>query len=127
MRALFRLAVVHGTGGFSDVDGYRVGGKTGTAEKPVAGGYSRNAKISTFAAAFPMDAPRYVIIMSLDEPKGNASTGGYATAGMVSAPLVHNLILRSAPVLGVTKSDGDVDFSAFMPYVANPKKKKIAQ
>jgi cell division protein FtsI (penicillin-binding protein 3) len=124
MRALFRLAVVHGTGGFSDVDGYRVGGKTGTAEKPVAGGYSRSARISTFAAAFPMDAPRYVVIMSLDEPKGNASTGGYATAGMVSAPLVHNLILRSAPVLGVAKSDSDVDFSAFMPYVANPKKKK---
>jgi cell division protein FtsI (penicillin-binding protein 3) len=124
MRALFRLAVVHGTGGYSDVEGYRVGGKTGTAEKPVAGGYSRSARISTFAAAFPMDAPRYVIIMSLDEPKGIAATGGYATAGMVAAPLVHNLILRAAPVLGVAKSDADVDYSAFMPYIAHPKKKK---
>jgi cell division protein FtsI (penicillin-binding protein 3) len=124
MRALFRLAVVHGTGGFADVDGYRIGGKTGTAEKPQAGGYSRNARISTFAAAFPMDAPRYVVIMSLDEPKGIASTGGYATAGMTTAPLVHNFVLRAAPVLGVSKAATDINFDAYMPYVANPKKKK---
>jgi cell division protein FtsI (penicillin-binding protein 3) len=123
MRALFRLAVVHGTGGYADVDGYRVGGKTGTAEKPQAGGYG-TARISTFAAAFPMDAPRYVVIMSLDEPKGNKSTGGYATAGMVSAPLVRNFVLRAAPVLGVAKADSDVDLAPYMPYVANPKKKK---
>jgi cell division protein FtsI (penicillin-binding protein 3) len=125
MRALFRLAVLHGTGGFADVDGYRIGGKTGTAEKPQAGGYG-TARISTFAAAFPMDAPRYVVIMSLDEPKGIASTGGYATAGMVSAPLVHNLVLRVAPVLGVAKADTDVPLQAYMPFVANPKKKKSA-
>jgi cell division protein FtsI (penicillin-binding protein 3) len=123
MRALFRLAVVHGTGGFADVDGYRIGGKTGTAEKPQAGGYG-TARISTFAAAFPMDAPRYVVIMSLDEPKGIKSTGGYATAGMVSAPLVHNFVLRAAPVLGVTKAASDVDLAPYMAYVANPKKKK---
>ncbi len=123
MRALFRLAVVHGTGGFADVEGYRIGGKTGTAEKPKAGGYG-TARISTFAAAFPMDAPRYVVILSLDEPKGIASTGGYATAGMVSAPLVHNFVLRAAPVLGVSKANADINLAPYMPFVANPKKKK---
>jgi cell division protein FtsI (penicillin-binding protein 3) len=123
MRSLFRLAVLHGTGGFADVDGYRIGGKTGTAEKPKAGGYG-TARISTFAAAFPMDAPRYVVILSLDEPKGIASTGGYATAGMVSAPLVHNFVLRAAPVLGVSKAATDINLTAYMPFVANPKKKK---
>jgi cell division protein FtsI (penicillin-binding protein 3) len=123
MRALFRLAVMHGTGRFADVDGYRIGGKTGTAEKPQAGGYG-TARISTFAAAFPMDAPRYVVIMSLDEPKGIKSTSGYATAGMVSAPLVHNFVLRAAPVLGVAKAETDVNLSPYMPYVANPRKKK---
>jgi cell division protein FtsI (penicillin-binding protein 3) len=119
MRALFRLGVLHGTGGNADVDGYRIGGKTGTAEKPKAGGYARNLRISTFAAAFPMDAPRYVVVISLDEPKGAAATGGGATA-----PLVHNLVLRAAPVLGVTKSDSDVALDQYMSYVARPKKKR---
>ena len=126
MRAMFRLAVLQGTGGFADVEGYRVGGKTGTALKPTGHGYSSTARISTFAAAFPMDAPRYVVLISLDEPKGVRETGGYATAGMVAAPLVRNFILRAAPALGVAKSDQDVDVSALMPYVARPKTRKSA-
>lgn len=122
MRALFRLAVTQGTGSHADVDGYRIGGKTGTAIKPKGGGYAHHALISTFASAFPMDAPRYVVIASLDEPQAAIATGG-----LVAAPIVHNVILRSAPALGVQKSNSDVDMSALMPFVANKKiKKRVA-
>jgi cell division protein FtsI (penicillin-binding protein 3) len=115
MRAFLRMAVkkgIGGTGGKADVPGYRVGGKTGTAEKPHLGGYSRKALISTFAAAFPMDAPRYVVITSIDEPKGTKETAGYATAGWTAAPAAYNVILRAAPALGVEPSmEKDVDLT----------------
>jgi cell division protein FtsI (penicillin-binding protein 3) len=119
MRALFRLTVTQGTGNRADIDGYRVGGKTGTAEKPKGGRYASHSNISTFAGAFPMDAPRYIVIASLDEPKG------IGTGGLVSAPMVANLILRAAPALGVARDTAkDVDVSAYMPYIANPRKPK---
>lgn len=119
MRALFRLTVTQGTGNHADIEGYRVGGKTGTAEKPKGGRYATKAKISTFAGAFPMDAPQYIVVASLDEPKG------IGTGGLVSAPIVANLILRAAPALGVTRDTArDVDVTAYMPYIANPKKPK---
>jgi cell division protein FtsI (penicillin-binding protein 3) len=121
MRALFRLTVTQGTGNHANIPGYRIGGKTGTADKPKNGGYGSNSKISTFAGVFPMDAPRYIVIASLDEPRG----GKGATGGLVSAPIVANLILRSAPVLGVTRDPSkDVDVSSYMPFIANPKKEK---
>ncbi|WP_375250795.1 peptidoglycan D,D-transpeptidase FtsI family protein, partial [Sphingomonas sp.] len=58
MRQMLRLVVLRGTGRKGDAPGYRVGGKTGTAEAAVAGGYDRSRNVATFAAAFPMDAPR---------------------------------------------------------------------
>ncbi len=119
LRALFRLTVTQGTGNHANIEGYRVGGKTGTAEKPKDGRYATKAKISTFAGAFPMDAPRYVVIASLDEPKG------VGTGGLVAAPVVANLILRAAPALGVARdTTKDVDVSAYMPFIANPRKPK---
>jgi cell division protein FtsI (penicillin-binding protein 3) len=101
MRVLMRLAVREGTGGFADAEGYRVGGKTGTSEKVVGGAYAKRALLSSFAAVFPMDAPRYVVIVGLDEPKGTADTGGYATGGQVAAPVVGRFIQRAGPLLGV--------------------------
>jgi hypothetical protein len=53
---------------------FRVGGKTGSAEKPGAGGYRRTSLISTFAAAFPMDKPRFVVVTMLDEPRGTVAS-----------------------------------------------------
>ena len=86
MRQLLRLNVIQGTGKNADVKGYEVGGKTGTAEKPSRGGYRQKALISSFVGMFPMSEPKFLIVVSLDEPKGTAETGGYATGGMVSAP-----------------------------------------
>ena len=101
MRALLRLVVQKGTGRRAEAPGYRIGGKTGTANRVVGGRYTPGSVVSTFAAAFPMDAPRYVIVAMLDNPHGTKDTGGFKTAGMVSAPIVGKLVGRIAPMLGV--------------------------
>jgi cell division protein FtsI (penicillin-binding protein 3) len=101
MRELMRQVVLHGTGAKADVPGYRIGGKTGTAEKLVRGHYIQNARISSFVGAFPINAPRYVVLVMLDEPKGNRSTANYATGGWVAAPVVARLIRYMAPLLGI--------------------------
>lgn len=101
INAMLRLTVQHGTGRKADEPGYRIGGKTGTAEKPEAGGYNRKALITTFAAAFPMDAPRYVVVATLDEPRPTPETFGQASAAWNAAPVVREVVARTAPILGV--------------------------
>jgi cell division protein FtsI (penicillin-binding protein 3) len=99
VRKLMRLVVTDGYGKPADIDGYFVGGKTGTAEKVGAHGYKRHANVSAFMSVFPMNAPRYAVYFMLDEPKGNKETGGYSTAGAVSAPGAGRVIARIAPML----------------------------
>jgi len=105
VRRLMRLVVENGTGRKASAKGYIVGGKTGTADKPKRGGYSRRALISSFVGAFPMTDPRYVVLVKLDEPRGNKSTHGYATGGWVAAPVVKRIIERAAPLLRVHPTD----------------------
>lgn len=101
-RAMLRLAVTQGTGRRADAPGYRVGGKTGTAEKPrPGGGYYHDRNVTTFAGAFPMDRPEVVVVVMLDNPRGDRETGGGRTAGATIAPAFHNVVLRIAPVLGI--------------------------
>jgi len=104
-RALMRLVVERGTAKSANIPGYVVGGKTGTAEKIVKGRYHRDMRISSFAGAFPMHAPRFVIYAMLDEPKGNKATHGYATAGWVVAPLVGRLVSQIAALYGLPPVD----------------------
>lgn len=101
MRKLLRIVVEQGTGKKGNAEGYRVGGKTGTAEKQGAGGYYKDQKLALFVSAFPMDDPRYVVLVMVDEPKGNKSTYGFATGGWISAPVVGTVINRIGPMLGV--------------------------
>lgn len=101
MRQLMRLVVERGTGRSADAPGYNVGGKTGTAEKSVAHGYKHDALLSSFVGAFPIDAPRYLIFMVVDEPKPNKESHGYATGGWVAAPAVRRVVERMAPVVGI--------------------------
>ncbi|MBV8914669.1 MAG: penicillin-binding protein 2, partial [Acetobacteraceae bacterium] len=101
MRKLMRLVVTDGYGKPADVPGYFVGGKTGTAEKNSGHGYKKHANISAFMSVFPMNAPKYAVYFMLDEPKGNASTGGFSTAGAVSAPAAGRVIARIGPMLGL--------------------------
>ncbi len=102
MRGLLRLVVTEGTGGNADVPGYEVGGKTGTAEKIGANGrYDRKRLISSFVAAFPASDPKYVVMIMVDEPKGNKKSYGYATAGWVAAPPVARTVSSMAAILGL--------------------------
>jgi cell division protein FtsI (penicillin-binding protein 3) len=103
MRELMRLNVTHasGTGRRAEIEGYRIGGKTGTAEMAGLGGYRRKAVIASFAAAFPMDEPRYVIMVMLFEPQGTDETKGGITAGLNAAPTTGRIVARIAPILGV--------------------------
>ncbi len=101
MRELMRLNVVRGTGKKADVPGYLVGGKTGTGEKVVNGRYKDGFLLNTFLSAFPTDAPQYVMLVMIDEPKPTKDTFGFATAGWNAAPTTGKIIRRIAPMLGV--------------------------
>ena len=119
MRQILRMIVVYGTGKNADAPGFRVGGKTGSAEKPGKGGYRRSSLVSTFAAAFPMDHPRYVVVAMLDEPKGTAATSGQRTASWNAAPVVGRVIPRIGPLLGVMPDETrDIDISDLRPLIA---------
>ena len=112
MRQLLRMISLYGTGKSADAPGYRVGGKTGSAEKAGVGGYNKTALVSSFAAAFPMDAPRYVVVVVVDEPKSTLASSFQRTAAFTSAPIVGKLVPRIGPMLGVQPDDDrDVDIS----------------
>ncbi|HBH27162.1 MAG TPA: penicillin-binding protein 2 [Rhodospirillaceae bacterium] len=100
MHTLARLVVTGGTAKEADVLGYAIGGKTGTAEKPGAtGGYDSTRIISSFVGVFPAHAPRYLILIMVDEPKGTKASYGYATGGWVAAPAVARLVQSMAHIL----------------------------
>ncbi len=96
---MLRHAVTDGTGSRAEVGGYRVAGKTGTAEKPIDGVYSETENICSFAAIFPADSPEYVVLIVLDSPKAGADRG--RTAAWNAAPTAGRVIERIAPILGV--------------------------
>jgi len=103
IREIMRLNVTNaaGTGRRAEAEGYRVGGKTGTAEMPGRGGYREKSQIASFAGAFPMDAPKYVTLVILFEPQTGAVGGDHATAGLNAAPTTARVVERVAPLLGV--------------------------
>jgi cell division protein FtsI (penicillin-binding protein 3) len=105
IRRLMRLVVEQGTGTMAAAPGYVVGGKTGTAEKVSGKGYARKALLSSFVAAFPINDPKYLILVMVDEPHGTKKTFGYATGGWVAAPVVSRVVTRAAPLLGVKPID----------------------
>jgi len=107
LRQLMRLVVQAGTGKKADVPGYLVGGKTGTADKSSGRGYNENARLASFVAAFPMNAPRFAVLAMIDEPKPNANSHGYATAGWVAAPVISAVVQRMAPLYGMQPIDAE--------------------
>ena len=112
MRQLLRMIALYGTGRSADAPGYRVGGKTGSAEKAGRGGYRQTSLITTFAAAFPMDRPRFVVVTLLDEPRGTMAASAQRTAAFNAAPIVKELVPRIGPMLGVRPdANRDVDIS----------------
>ncbi len=126
MRKLLELVVADGTGSKAYVEGYNVGGKTGTAEKTLARGYSKNAVFSSFLSFFPIDSPRYAVLAILDEPKATKDTYGYATGGWTAAPVTARVIEQMAPLYQIPPSlDTRQNIVREMsPYLKDPKKGK---
>ncbi len=106
MRKLLHLVVKKGTGKKSDVSGYVVGGKTGSANKKEGKSYVKKGKHrALYAGAFPMYDPKYIVLVILDEPKGINETFGFSTGGWTSAPIAKEIITKTAPILGVLPVD----------------------
>jgi cell division protein FtsI (penicillin-binding protein 3) len=102
IRALMRLVVTRGTAKAANVEGYIVGGKTGTSDKIGANHkYVSNARLSSFIGAFPMNAPRYLVFAMLDDPKGTTKSFGNATGGWTAAPVVNHVVAQIGPLLDV--------------------------
>jgi cell division protein FtsI (penicillin-binding protein 3) len=120
IRQLLRLITTVGTGRSANAAGFRVGGKTGTAEIGDKQGYHKEKVITTFASAFPMDHPRYIVLATLEQPKATAATSGQRTAAWNSAPVVGRVVPRIGPMLGIMPDDSrDIDIADLAPLVGN--------
>ena len=135
IRKLLYLNSIKGSGRSASVDGYMVGGKTGTADKvDRAGrnkksgtGYDENALISSYIAVFPINDPKYLVYVLVDEPKpSKLGYGARPTGGIVAAPVVGNIIQRIAPLLDVAPVDPNDP--ALKEFITIPKpKQKITE
>ena len=114
LRLALRRVLTDGTGRNAEARGYHAVGKTATADKPGAGGYGGEALVSSFVGAFPGYDPAYVLLVSLDEPKGIPETYGFATAGYTAAPVFRRVVERAAPMLGVMPVGDAVAFDGFV-------------
>ena len=102
-RMMLRKVVTEGTASFGEVEGYAVAGKTGTADKPKenGGGYYEDKVIATFASMFPVHDPKYVLVVTLDEPVDTTGSEPRRTAGWTAVPVAAEMIRRIAPLLGL--------------------------
>ena len=104
LRSMLRDVVrtPEGTANLGEVSGYSVGGKTGTAEKTSkTGGYDSERVLATFASFFPSEDPKYVLIITLDEPEDRMGVEPKRTAGYTAVPVAAEVIRRVAPLLGL--------------------------
>ena len=100
--SMMRRVVTEGTASLADVPGYAVAGKTGTAEKVKrGGGYYDDKVINTFASVFPANDPKYVLVVTLDEPVETTGPKPRRTAGWTAVPVAAEIIRRCAPLLGM--------------------------
>lgn len=107
LKKLMYLNIINGSGKNAAVDGILVGGKTGSAEKVSDKTYEKNKLRTTFLGAFPINEPKYILFLLLDEPEGIEETHGYATAGYNVAPTFSNIVTRIAPMLDIIPSEFD--------------------
>jgi cell division protein FtsI (penicillin-binding protein 3) len=111
IRSLFKLNGEQGSGRTADVPGFHVGGKTGTANKVVNGHYSHTLSFNAYLAAFPIDAPKYAVLSFIDEPL--TGQHGLTFATNTAAPMVHDIISRVAPILGVEPDFGQTLLASY--------------
>lgn len=117
---LMRYVVTNGTGRNARAEGYGVMGKTGTADKPSVGGYDERRLVTSFISGFPYNDPRYVVMITYDEPKALPTDWGYATAGWNAAKTTKKVITRIGPILGVERILPAMAQSEFMSEGALP-------
>jgi len=129
IRELMRRNVTEpgGTGKRADVPGYSVGGKTGTAEIPGRGGYRKKAVISSFLAAFPMERPKYLVLVLLFEPKPTGAANHEVLAGLNAAPTAGRIIARIGPLLGMMPTSASAGGSSGMAFDASSPAKYEAR
>lgn len=119
MRKILRMVVRQGSGRTADVPGVFVGGKTGTANKPVKGVYDGSLRVSSFMSFFPAHDPKYVMYIMLDEPKASKKSFGFATGGWVGAPVSGRIIKRLVPLMDIMPNKdekGAIEESLFLNY-----------
>jgi cell division protein FtsI (penicillin-binding protein 3) len=118
IRYLMRLNALEGSGSQMNkaAQGYRAGGKTGTAEKVVDGRYSSSKVTNFFASAFPLDNPRYAMVIVVDEPKKENPQSG-TTAGWNAGAITGRVIQRIAPMLGVAPEFSEILDQQLVPPV----------
>ena len=112
VRYALESVVAQGTGKNAFVDGYRVGGKTGTAQKAKDGRYLENNHIVSFIGFAPADDPQIVVYLAVDNPKGTVQFGG-----VVAAPIVGNIMEDSLRAMGVEKRKGQIEKELAWPDV----------
>ena len=122
---MMRRVVTDGTATFANVPGYQVAGKTGTAEKPKKDGrgYDKEKVINTFASVFPASDPRYVLVVTLDEPVETAGPKPLRTAGYTAVPVAAEIIRRIGPLVGLRPQFEDTSLAA----INAPPQKPVAQ
>ncbi|MHA3913793.1 peptidoglycan D,D-transpeptidase FtsI family protein [Halovulum sp. GXIMD14793] len=102
LRSMLRQVVTRGTASMGEVPGYEVAGKTGTADKPKRnGGYYDDKVIATFASMFPVSDPKYVLIVTLDEPEITTLGEDRRTAGWTAVPVAAEIIRRIGPLMNL--------------------------
>jgi stage V sporulation protein D (sporulation-specific penicillin-binding protein) len=104
VRHALESVVAQGTGKNAFVDGYRVGGKTGTAQKAEGGVYLKNNHIVSFIGMAPANKPEIVVYVAIDNPKETLQFGG-----VVAAPIVGNIIEDSLSAMGIKKQKGQIE------------------
>ncbi len=109
LRWLMWLVVAEGTGSNAKIPGYLIGGKTGSADKVGPEGYGDARLLSSFIGAFPIESPRYLVLVTIDEPKGDEGTFNYAHGGWTAAPTVAKIISRSGPILGLRPASEEAE------------------
>jgi cell division protein FtsI (penicillin-binding protein 3) len=109
IRYLMRLNALEGSGSRMNkfAAGYRAGGKTGTAEKVVNGRYDSSKSLAVFASAFPLDNPRYAMVILVDEPRSENEQSG-RTAGWNAGEATGRIVQRVAPMLGISPEFSDI-------------------